>query len=191
MSLRVSNQGGDYEKCPVGVHPAWCVWVIDLGTQNSDLYGAQKKVWIMFETPGERMTDGRPFGVSHFYTASLNEKANLRKDLESWRGKPFSKEELADFDLKNVIGKPCLLNIVHNEKGKVEIAGLMPLPKGMTIAPRTNELMAFDVNEFDTAVFEKIPEGIQKMIRQSEEYLCKTTVGHTPPTAPPEGEIPF
>lgn len=192
MSLKVSDKGGDYENCPAGVHPAWCVSVIDLGTQNSDLYGAKKKVWIMFETPGEHMSDGRPFGVSNFYTASLNEKATLRHDLESWRGRPFTKEELADFDLKNILGKSCLINVMHNDRGRAEIAGIMPLPKGMPIPARINELMSFDVNAFDFKIFEKIPEGIQKLIKRSQEYL--QDMGHSvPPSSgqPTDADIPF
>lgn len=173
MALKITDQGGDYEKCPIGAHPGWCISVIDLGTQNSPVYGAKRKVWIMFETPGQRMSDGRPFGVSSFYTASLNEKSNLRHDLESWRGRAFSKQELEGFDLKNILGKSCLINVIHNEKGKVEISGIMPLPKGITIGARTNELISFDMSADGEEVLQKLPEGIQKLIRQSEEYTGK------------------
>jgi len=195
MSLKISDQGGDFEKCPAGVVPAWCVSVVDLGTQNSEAYGVQKKVWILFETPGKTMSDGRPFGVSRFYTASLNEKASLRKDLEGWRGRAFTQEELDAFDLKKILGKSCLINVVHNDKDKVGIAAIMPLPKEMTIGPRTNDLLWFDVDEFDSVAFEKIPEGIQKIIKSSFEYLHRGEPAGEPAgpgAAPaPTAEIPF
>jgi len=57
------------------------------------------------------------------------------------RGRPFSFDELVGFDLENLIGVACALNIVAktSKKGKVfsNIAGIMPLPKSMTkIEPR-------------------------------------------------------
>jgi len=76
---------------------------------------------------------GKRFVVTNTYTASLNEKANLRRDLESWRGRPFTAEELQGFDLEKVVGKPCMLNLVAKTtaKGKTwtGIAAIMPLPK--------------------------------------------------------------
>jgi hypothetical protein len=78
---------------------------------------------------------GKPFMVSKFYTLSLNEKASLRKDLQSWRGKPFTEEELKGFDVEKLIGANCLLNIVEYEKldksSGTKIAAIMPLTKGM------------------------------------------------------------
>lgn len=194
MTLKVNNAGGDFEKCPVGVHAAWCVSVIDLGTQISELYGSKRKVWILFEIPDKKMSDGRPFGVSVFYTASLNEKANLRHDLEAWRGKPFTKQELESFDLKNIVGKPCLLNIIHNEKDKVEIASIMPLPKTMPIAAMVNETCVFDIaDDINTSNFEKIPAGIQKIIKSSEEFTHTESTCLPGTTAQPaiDGEIVF
>lgn len=70
---------------------------------------------FVFETP-HRDSEGKPHRVSTWpYTVSLNEKANLRKDLEKWRGRKFSADELNGFDLESVIGAPAMLNIVHNE----------------------------------------------------------------------------
>jgi hypothetical protein len=70
--------------------------------------------------------------VSKFYTLSLNEKANLRKDLESWRGKAFSDAEIENgFDIEKLIGANCYLNIAQNDKGKSVISAINPLPKGM------------------------------------------------------------
>jgi hypothetical protein len=80
--------------------------------------------------------------VQKRYTASLNEKATLRKDLESWRGKPFTKEELAAFDLEKLLGANGLFSVVHIKGRKdpsqtfAAIQSAMALPKGMErIAP--------------------------------------------------------
>jgi len=64
----------------------------------------------------------------------LHEKSALRKDLESWRGKKFTRDEEMGFDIERLIGVNCLLNITHNEVGDrtyANIVSIMPLAKGM------------------------------------------------------------
>ena len=87
------------------------------------------------------MSDGKPFLIKKDYRASLHEKAGLRKDLEAWRGRPFTNVELQGFDLENVVGAPCMLNVIHKQGSKggtfSNIAGIMPLAKGFTtLKPR-------------------------------------------------------
>ena len=55
--------------------------------------------------------------IAKEYTVSLNEKANLRKDLESWRGKEIQPTELEGFDMTNLLGVQCTLQIMHNDNG--------------------------------------------------------------------------
>ena len=82
----------------------------------------------------EDRDDGKPFHVQKRYTLSLHEKAGLRKDLESWRGKPFSDTELQGFDVENLLGVAAMLNIVHavvQGSTFANIASIMRLAKGM------------------------------------------------------------
>jgi hypothetical protein len=68
----------------------------------------------------------------------LHEKASLRRDLESWRGRAFTDKELEGFDLENLLLKGCLINVIHEQRGGAtfaNVAGVMRLPKEMT-APR-------------------------------------------------------
>ena len=85
--------------------------------------------------PNDFLLDGKPFLIKRDYRASLHEKAGLRKDLEAWRGRPFTPTELLGFDLENVVGVPCTLNVIQKagSKGGIfsNIAGIMPLAKGM------------------------------------------------------------
>ena len=79
--------------------------------------------------------------ISKTYTASMHEKAALSKDLESWRGRAFTDEERDGFDLKKVLGQPCLLNVIHENKGGTvyaNIASVSPVPKGMPVKPAVN-----------------------------------------------------
>jgi hypothetical protein len=100
--------GGDFQHAPIGTHAARCIRLIDLGTQQGEWQGKptfKNQVLVMWELPDELMEaqdDGqpRPFIVSKFYTNSLSEKANLRKDLTTWRGRDFTDDELDRFDLQ-------------------------------------------------------------------------------------------
>ena len=114
---RVPDSSGGGTPAPEGNHLAVCVGVIDLGTQYSKFYDTWKpKVMIQWELSDELMGDGRPFVISRRFTLSLHENAGLRKILNSWRGRPFTPEEAAGFDIAKVLGKPGMVNVVHEPK---------------------------------------------------------------------------
>ena len=133
MSVMVKETGGDYEHPPVGMQNAICCRVFDLGQQPGFQGKVQHKVLIMWELEERKQKGewaGKRFLVSRRYTASLNEKATLRKDLESWRSKGFTADELDGFDLEVVVGKGCTLNLVENENnGRTYINVAAVLPK--------------------------------------------------------------
>lgn len=178
--MKVTSQGGgDYENPPSGLHVARCIRVVDLGTQKSDYQGKTtypRKLMVTWELPTEFMkTEGKenqPFTVSNFYTASIGVKANLRKVLESWRGKPFTVEEENGFDMKNVIGKPCMLNIILNDKEKAKIMSVTTMPKGMECPKQINPSVFFSLEpeEYDAVVLEKLSDWTKGEILKSPEY---------------------
>jgi hypothetical protein len=176
----VKNNGGDYENPPSGMHNAVCYRVIDLGTQESEYQGnktVKRQIVISWEID-ELMKDGKRFTVSSFYTASLNEKSKLRPMLESWRGRPFTEVELEGFNLENIIGKPCMVNLVENEKGKMRVASVSPLPKGMQAITLTNATEHFDLDKFNDVQFNDLPDGLKKIIVLSPEYKHANSGGH-------------
>jgi hypothetical protein len=117
------------------------------------------------------MQDGRPFVVSWDGNASFNEKSNLFKMLSSWRGKPFTDEEKNKFELKNILDKPCMLNVQLTEKGYNKIVGVMPLPKGMAVNERVNPLIDFSIDMIGTETFTKLPNFIKDKIWASHEGI--------------------
>lgn len=193
MIIKDSGKG-DFENPEPGSYSAVCVRVVDLGQQESEYLGEKKvahKVWIAWEIE-EKMSDGKPFMVSKFYTASLNEKATLRKHLEAWRGVAFTAEELSGFDLKNILGKPCMVVIVKTEKGKIKVDSVSKLSKSMGILTPVNPLINFslDPTQFDSKVFDALPKGIKEMIVQSPEYRALSDEGPVL-GASAEEHIPF
>ena len=191
MSLKV-QEGGDFKGVDAGTYPARCIKVIDLGTQHGDYLGTaqvKKQVLITFELPTELMESGEwagsPYAISKFYTASLSEKATLRHDLEAWRGRPFTEEELKGFDLKNVIGKPCMISVIKTEAGKSKINSVMAVMKGMTVPDVFNPLVFFDIDEWDSGIFASLSDGIKKIIMESDEGKERHNMAKE---AIPEGE---
>lgn len=171
MSLVMKDTGGgDFELIPSGTHLARCYLMADLGHQKTSYQGSElikPQVLISWELTNEKMKDGRPFVISKTYTASLNEKANLRAHLESWRSRAFTEEEAKAFDLKKVLGAACQLSIVHNEsKGKTyaNIKAVTSIPKGITAPDLINPKVAYELG--DELAWEKLPEWIQKKINE-------------------------
>jgi hypothetical protein len=130
------------ELVPQGNHHGILKGVFDIGKQKKVYMGDNKlvhQVVFVFEI-SERMTQGEfkgeRFNISKKYTFSLNDKSNLKKDLESWRSKPFTDDELNNgIDLEKLVGINCLLNITHKESDSrvyTNITAITPLMKGMT-----------------------------------------------------------
>ena len=209
MSFYVENKGGEFERCPPGLHLARCYRIVDLGTQRSEYMGQEKflhKVMIGWEIHGTRedgsairMSDGRPFGIFKNYTLSWSEKSNLRLDLQAWRGKPFTQEELRRFDLKNVLGAWCMLNIIEragqNGKTYSNVNGITPVPAILKQNAKegVNELQLFNLNEPNLEMYESFSDGLKAKISASPEWQ-KLQQENSEANAAPEtkdDDIPF
>jgi hypothetical protein len=162
--------------------------LVDLGTQKVTWDGEEKwtpKLRLAFELPdqvveGEVTENGKttkvtkPMVVSIELTRSLGERATLRKLLEQWRGQAFTSKELASFSLKNLLGKACLLTLVHktSQAGRqyCAIQGMAKLPKGMK-APTTtqNGQVFYEIEQATGGQFNELPEWLQEKIRASKE----------------------
>jgi len=174
MSLTAKETGGaDFEITPEGQYVGRCFKIIDMGTQTTTgQYGIkdQHKVMVSWELlDGPKMQDGRPFAVSQFYTISLHEKAKLRADLEAWRGRKFTATELEGFDLSNVLGAYCMLQVVHDETGKYANVQTIMSYKGEKL-PAVNKDVLFDIDNPDTDVFNSFSENMQLKITSSPEW---------------------
>jgi hypothetical protein len=116
-----------------------------------------------------KMQDGRPFAATQFYTASLHEKAQLRKDLEAWRGKKFTEEELEGFDLTDVLGKYCMIQVVHSVDGQYANVNAIMRYKGEEPAG-VNELVSFDLSKPDKKVFDAFSDKMQAKVKNTPEW---------------------
>jgi hypothetical protein len=162
-----------FEHAPPGTHLGICTSVIDLGTQHDEYQGkpiTRNRVLIQWEIQDAVRENGEPFVIGKFYTNSLSEKANLRRDLESWRGKAFSAQELNSFDLAKILGAPCLLTVVESAE-KSEVAAVIQVQKGVAVpAEPRSALRSFFLDDWEQLAFDLLPAGLQKIIERSDEY---------------------
>jgi hypothetical protein len=207
MSIVVTagSSGPKSEPVSAGTHAAVCYGVVDLGTQVSEQYGPKRKVALLWEIPEERIeVKGKnlPRGISKRYTASLNEKSTLRKDLEGWRGRSFTGPELAGFDLANVLGKACFVNVIHKNTVRgvfADVGAVMPLPKGMPSKTPESTLINFSITDAIEAARKSgkqvefpdhLPQWLADVCSKSEEYVNFVNGAPTTPPPAPEEELP-
>lgn len=176
MSMIASDNGGQtIEKLENGVYTAVSSAIIDLGLQRNEQFGkTQRKFMMIWTIIGEEIEingEKQPRTISKEYSFSLNEKSTLKKDLQAWRGKPFSEEELQGFNILTVLNKACQLQIILEEKNNKKynnIAGIMSLPKGSSVQTLNNTYY-FDMEEAETwENFIRIPNWIQEKMKKAE-----------------------
>lgn len=149
MIIAKDSSESKFPKLPLpeaGTTQAVCCGVWDLGLQKTtynDVEKVKHQVVIAWEVvekinAPESEYHGKPYMLSKTYTVSLYEGANLRKDLESWRGTPFTETEIKDgFDVEKLYGINCFVGIAHeqdrsgNGKTYANITAILPLAKGM------------------------------------------------------------
>ena len=179
------------EIVPSGTHIAICYSMIHIGTVEWEWQGETKhsdKIRLSFELPNEMRDFGgeeKPMVISKEYTLSLHEKSNLRRDLEGWRGKSFTKEELNRFDVTNLLGKSCNVSIIHkNSKSGNEFAqigSISGISKGTKCPEQINESFIFNYEDnFNAEWLEQQPDWIQDQIKGTDEYKSKIKTDDIP-----------
>ena len=172
----------------VDSYAARCYMLVELGTHTAE-YKNQKggvdvrkvrKVRIGFEIPGKTADFGKghqePYVVSRDYTASFggpNKPSNLLKDVQAWRGKPFTADEIKNgFDLDKLYGVNCYIGIKHeqdrNDPTKVyaNVTAILPLPKGTAkIAP-----VRLRDEQPPKWVIEKIQQGVPDVNNDADPF---------------------
>lgn len=178
MSMVASDNGGiEIPKLEGGVYTSISSAMVDLGLQKSEKFKTtQRKFMLIWTIQGEEVEingEKQARQISKEYSFSLNEKSTLRKDLQSWRGKVFTDEELRGFNLLNVLNVACQLQIVLDEKNGKQynnIAGIMSLPKGTKISP-LDDVYYFDIENMETwSNWGRITKWIQERIKKAENF---------------------
>ena len=182
-AFTATAKGSDIEPIPEGIHIATCYALYDMGTTYDERWKKSvHKLLICWEIPSIRIEverDGKqvdlPRAISKRYTLSLNSKANLRKDLEAWRGQAFTAAELEGFDLRTILGASCQLQVLHTKKDDggtwANVQTIMGLPAGLPAPDQENPKTCFAFEE-GAELPEGCPEWVQKIIMGSDEWIA-------------------
>jgi hypothetical protein len=157
--------------------------MIEIGTVKEEYQGEPRlnyKVRLGWELPTELKVykeerGEEPAVISRTYTLSMHEKANLRKDLESWRGQTFSEKEAKEFDITKLLGVPCMLNILHKKskdgnKTYERISSITTLMKGYEAPKAINPIKKLEYDSWNQEIFDSLPEFLQNEIKGTPEY---------------------
>jgi hypothetical protein len=177
------------ELIPEDSYQAVCYSLYDLGTHESEWKGQKRNrhlVMLTWEIPALRIEYGKddeklegPKVISKKYTWSMNENADLRKDMESWRGKGFTELEAQDFDFETLLGANCMLQILHKKPEGGEpyayIASITKIAKGQEklIPENPKTFFTFRPPFVDAAGVhwpETMPEWVRNIVKESHEY---------------------
>jgi len=211
MAINATSTGVKRELTPAGTFAARCYSMVHIGTITETILNEVKtvnKVRITWELPTETRVFNeekgeQPMVISKEYNLSMHEKSNLRKDLESWRGKGFTEDQAENFDITKLLGIPCMLSIIHkaSKSGSeyATISSVTTLPKGMDCPEQINETFEFNYDDkFSEDVVELFPDFIKDKIKSSDEYKMKVNpieseVRSDDDTPPPhdESDLPF
>ncbi len=184
-----ATSDSNFTPVPQGMHLARCYRVVDLGTQKTEYQGQVKhlpKVMLQFEVHGNDDDNrpivtqkGEPMSISKNFTLSLAEKATLRKDLQTWRGREFTQAELNGFELKNVLGAWATISVIkamgNNGKEYTNIANINSVPKAMkaNLPEGHNKCAAFYIESPDMDMFETFSDNLRAKIELSPEWQAR------------------
>jgi hypothetical protein len=180
--------------------------MVHIGSVKWEYMGEEKitdKVRLSFEIPSEmrKFNTGMgsrpkmmPMSISKEYTLTMYEKGNLRKDLESWRGKGFTDTEANSFDITKLLGVECMISVVHktSKQGKEYslISTISPLMKGTKAPEQINPTFQFNYNDnFNTEWLDnECPSWLAENIKSTEEYKIASTTDLLDDVIPVEEE---
>lgn len=206
MPIYAENKGGNFTLIPAGNHVARCYGMIDIGTVKEEhgIYAGKEshKVRISWETPLECHDFGKglqPFAIHKEFTISMNEKATLRKFLQSWRGKEFSEDEAKRFDITKLLGVSCMLNVIHKTSASgsqyADISSVGTLPKGFVCPDQVNPKSELTYDNWNQGLFDSLPDFVKDKMKSSKEYQAMSLPGHTETSQEPEmdtnTDLPF
>lgn len=172
----------EFKLVPAGTHLARCYQFIHIGHVPNTFKGAEgqitNKIRLTWELPEElevfkQGEEAKPFSVSQEYTLSMNEKANLRKMVQSWTGVTLSDEEANNFDAESLVGMDCLLTVTHvtkNDKTFANIQNITKLPSKMVCPASVNASKITTWPGMTKEEWATIPKFLQDKMKLSEEY---------------------
>jgi len=167
---------------PMGLHPAICYAIIDMGVHQESFKGNPpknvQKVKFCFEFPTlpkevfHEDKGPQRLSIMQDYNLSSGEKSTLMKMLKQWRN--VQAIDLAK-DLPAYLGAPCVIQVTHTTKDGITYAnigqaGLMVMPPMQALGEPENPKVFFDTDNFSWPMFHSLWKFVQDKLRSSMEW---------------------
>lgn len=198
MSDTITAKGSDskFKPHPEGQFVGQCVDTIDLGDAVEQFAGQPTKLShkcaIVFRTGERNEATGEFIDIAREFTVSMGEKANLRKFLEQWRGKPYTTEQVEEgVPLHKLTGNHALLTVAHKTSGAgrtyANITACVGIPKQMAGATTKYE----DYKRAD--YWDEKKKGYAEAVRKFRAEQAPSTVDDDDFPAPlhDDDDLPF
>lgn len=180
MALKARQAKSGERDYPVAApHLARVVGITDLGHQPGYEYRGNKiesswKIEITYELVNSLMKDGRPHWVSEDIKSNNYEKNGKMSNLMARiRAIDPNNDSRDGDDLLQLLGKPCMVTVTHNEEGFPKIKGqgaVSGVPLGMDIKELYNEPFAFDMDNPDMHLWDSFPEFKKEKIKSALNF---------------------
>lgn len=198
------------ELVPEGNHVATLYNILYMGTIETPYINPdgtkkeQYKVRLTFELPEELREferDGEtiklPMVISKECTLSLykgTQTAVLRTIAHALIGQALKDEEAESFDIDDLLGKSCMVEVTHEEYDGNKYAkavGFGSLPKGLKAPKQVNESKVVSVTDSPLDDLDELPDFIKKKIFSSKEYRARVGESKGDDIADDPDAIPF
>lgn len=193
MSLNLnsagSSGGGSTKARPLakaGVQAARVIHVVDLGIQERSFAGETKppvrQIFVNFELVNENHKDdeGKDFRLN-LSAKRMNflkdEKATIVKFLSS-----IDPDGSCGGDMSKLVGRACLVTVVHNKKEKdgkavtyANLGGVSLPPEGFEIKPLAGKPVVFEFDNPTKEALIELPKFLHNILKQSLKYAGSKT----------------
>ncbi len=111
----------------------------------------------------------------------------------------MTNELVAAFNIKSILGKPCIVLLVETSKGEkkyINVKAILPIMEGQIAPAQVNPSVYFDLDDFNGEVFSNLSKWTQEKIASSPEYktLRDVSLGaeaETHQESKPSDNVPF
>lgn len=156
-----------------GYHKAILKIIADLGTvkSNNPEYEDRRMMMWIWELPNLAKKEGKGWRPTYVQQRiPFNPKSKILKALlKEWLG--YTPGEIAKLDVQELLDQPAEINIAHSKDGKYANVKDVQEPQGKTPEGVMDPLcVVLDKKEFSMEDFEALPEWIQNLMIESDEF---------------------
>jgi hypothetical protein len=170
-----------YEMPAPGAYTGSLVRFVDLGWHEDEKFGgAKQNASLTFELADVATQAGQAMTVSQMvWNVTLKKGSSFRATVEALLRRKLDERD-DELDIAALLGRACLLQIEHEDKGDrtyAKVANVMPLPAQTKNPPASTALSFFSLepDEFDAKALTSLPDWQQAWIAKGSRTKSQST----------------